>query len=111
MARSTMKPIAEKAFKTKTSKISGRGGFAVRPITKGERLIEYLGERVTHAVADSRYDDYAQKRHHTFLFAVDVRQFSKNPHPRFPIVFAYCQRRSEIAGHRRDNRPSGRGRE
>jgi hypothetical protein len=71
MARSTMKPIAEKAFKTKTSKISGRGGFAIRPIKKGERLMEYLGERVTHAVADSRYDDYAQKRHHTFLFAVN----------------------------------------
>jgi hypothetical protein len=71
MARSSMKPIAEKAFKTKTSKISGRGGFAIRQIKKGERLIEYLGDRVTHSVADSRYDDYAQKRHHTFLFAVN----------------------------------------
>lgn len=71
MARSSMKPIAEKAFKIKSSKISGRGAFATRHIRKGERLIEYVGERVSHAVADSRYDDYAQKRHHTFLFAVN----------------------------------------
>jgi SET domain-containing protein len=71
MARSSMKPIAEKAYTIKSSKIAGRGGFAIRDIAKGERLMEYLGERVSHAVADSRYDDYAQKRHHTFLFAVN----------------------------------------
>jgi len=70
MARTKMKPIAEKAFRIRSSRISGRGAFAVRPITKGERLIEYLGERVTHAVADSRYDDASMKSHHTFLFTV-----------------------------------------
>ena len=35
MARRTMKPIAENAFKTKISKISGRGGFAIRLIPGG----------------------------------------------------------------------------
>jgi len=84
MARSKMKPEARKpvARKTKTgagqilpfavrgSKIAGRGAFAVRPIAKGERIVEYLGERVSHAVADARYDDHKGGLHHTFLFTV-----------------------------------------
>jgi hypothetical protein len=65
-----MKPIAEKAFRVKSSRIAGRGAFTLRAIARGERLIEYLGERVSHAVADSRYDDAAMPHHHTFLFTV-----------------------------------------
>jgi SET domain-containing protein len=42
----------------------------VRPIAKGERVVEYLGERVSHAVADARYDDHKGGLHHTFLFTV-----------------------------------------
>lgn len=57
-------------FAVRGSKIAGKGAFAVRPISKGERVVEYLGERVSHAVADSRYDDQAGGSHHTFLFAV-----------------------------------------
>ncbi|MBI2407767.1 MAG: SET domain-containing protein-lysine N-methyltransferase [Gemmatimonadetes bacterium] len=57
-------------FKIRRSAISGRGAFATRDIKKGERLIEYLGERITHKVADARYDDERMSRHHTFLFAV-----------------------------------------
>ena len=71
MARSKGKVIAENAYKTKSSKIAGRGGFATRAIKKGERLMEYLGERVSHAVADSRFDDAKYALHHTFLFAVN----------------------------------------
>ncbi len=66
-------PSAPLAFEIRTSAIAGRGGFAIRPITKGERLIEYLGERISHAVADARYDDEAMDQHHTFLFAVSNR--------------------------------------
>ena len=58
------------AFKIRRSAISGRGAFALRDIKKGERLIEYLGERISHAVADARYDDESMKSHHTFLFSV-----------------------------------------
>ena len=57
-------------FGVRGSKIAGRGAFAIRPIRKGERVVEYLGERVTHAVADARYDDHAGGAHHTFLFTV-----------------------------------------
>ena len=72
MARRTMKSKtgadAIAAFAVRGSKIAGRGAFAVRPIRPGERVIEYLGERVSHAVADARYDDHAGGAHHTFLF-------------------------------------------
>lgn len=70
MARRQVKPADGQPFVVKNSRIAGRGGFATRDIKKGERVIEYLGERVTHAVADARYDDHAKAKHHTFLFAV-----------------------------------------
>ena len=37
---------------------AGKGAFATRTIEKGERIIEYLGERLTHAESDARYDDH-----------------------------------------------------
>lgn len=58
------------AFKIRRSAVAGRGAFALRDIRKGERLIEYLGERISHAEADARYIDAAMASHHTFLFAV-----------------------------------------
>jgi hypothetical protein len=57
-------------FVVRGSRIAGKGAFAVRAIAKGERVVEYLGERVSHAVADARYDDHAGAAHHTFLFTV-----------------------------------------
>jgi hypothetical protein len=60
-------------FVIRGSKIAGKGAFATRPIRKGERIIEYLGERVSHAVADERYDDHKNGVHHTFLFSVSNR--------------------------------------
>ena len=59
------------AFAIRKSRIAGRGAFALRRIKKGERLIEYAGERITHAVADVRYDDEHIIPHHTFLFTVN----------------------------------------
>ena len=60
-------------FEIRSSPIAGRGAFATRAITRGERVIEYVGERISHAVADARYDDAAMSEHHTFLFAVSNR--------------------------------------
>ncbi len=60
-------------FVVRGSKIAGKGAFATRAIRKGERIIEYLGERVSHAVSDARYDDHKDGVHHTFLFAVSSR--------------------------------------
>lgn len=62
---------ANKYFELRRSKIQGRGAFAIRPIKRGTRIIEYTGERITHDEADRRYDDGGMGRHHTFLFSID----------------------------------------
>ncbi|QSQ16831.1 SET domain-containing protein [Myxococcus landrumensis] len=64
------KPIP---FELRPSSIQGTGAFATRRILKGERIIEYIGERITQAEADRRYDDEAMERHHTFLFNLDSK--------------------------------------
>jgi SET domain-containing protein len=61
-------------FKVRNSSVHGRGVFAARRIRKGARIIEYLGERVSHAEADRRYDDRQVRDNHTFLFIVDRRE-------------------------------------
>ena len=50
---------------------TARGVFALRRISKGTRVVEYLGDRVTHAEADARYEDHDENDNHTFLFIVD----------------------------------------
>jgi hypothetical protein len=60
-------------FEVRRSSIQGRGGFATRDIRKGERIVEYVGERISWKQADERYDDEGMRRHHTFLFAVTSR--------------------------------------
>jgi SET domain-containing protein len=60
-------------FEIRSSKIQGKGAFAIRNIRKGTRLIEYLGQRISWRTADKRYDDEKMGRHHTFLFTVDDR--------------------------------------
>lgn len=57
-------------FELRPSPIQGLGAFATRPIRKGTRIIEYLGERITDEEADKRYDDLGMDRHHTFLFSL-----------------------------------------
>jgi SET domain-containing protein len=60
-------------FVVRESAIQGLGGFATRAIARGERIVEYVGERISHAEADARYDDASMARHHTFLFTLDER--------------------------------------
>ena len=61
------------AFEIRTSAVAGKGAFALRAIKKGERLIEYTGEKIPHPVADARYDDETMDEHHTFLFTINSR--------------------------------------
>jgi uncharacterized protein len=58
-------------YELRPSKIQGRGAFALRPIRKGTRIDEYVGEVIDQDEADRRYDDAQMKRHHTFLFSLD----------------------------------------
>jgi uncharacterized protein len=60
-------------FEVRHSSIHGYGVFAARRIRKGTTIIEYLGDRVSHAQADARYEDKDPNDNHTFLFTVDAR--------------------------------------
>lgn len=55
------------------SRVHGYGVFALRRIRRGTNIIEYLGERVSHELADARYEGKDPKDGHTFLFNVDAK--------------------------------------
>lgn len=60
-------------FKIVDSGIHGKGVVATAPIAAGQRLIEYVGDRITEAEADRRYPFDESKQQHTFLFSVNSR--------------------------------------
>lgn len=49
----------------------GLGVFATKAIAAGTRVLEYTGERISHAEAARRYDDEGTEQTHTLLFTVD----------------------------------------
>lgn len=55
------------------SPIHGYGVFALRRIRKGTVVTEYLGDRISHDEADTRYENKAATDNHTFLFTVDAK--------------------------------------
>jgi SET domain-containing protein len=55
----------------RNSAVHGFGVFATQRIVQRTRIIEYLGERISHREADSRYDGHDETDNHTFLFNVD----------------------------------------
>ena len=73
-AQKTAKPSTAESnplYVVKRSKIHGRGVYAARRIRSGTRIIEYVGDRISHEEADSRYEMKADDDGHTFLFVVD----------------------------------------
>jgi SET domain-containing protein len=69
MKKRTTPPL----FEVRHSSIHGHGVFALRRIRKGTTIVEYLGDRVSHAEADARYENKAANDNHTFLFTVDSK--------------------------------------
>jgi SET domain-containing protein len=68
------KPAGRKPlYEVRHSPIHGYGVFAVRRIRKGTTVAEYLGDRVSHEEADSRYENKDPNDNHTFLFTVDSK--------------------------------------
>jgi uncharacterized protein len=63
----------EPMIRVRNSRIHGKGVFATRRIRKGTRIIEYVGERLSHEEADRRYEDHDENDNHTFLFIVDKK--------------------------------------
>jgi SET domain-containing protein len=68
-ARLVSSPLIE----ARDSKIHGKGVYAVAPIKKGTRIIEYIGERISHAEADRRYEQKGTDDGHTFFFVASNR--------------------------------------
>jgi SET domain-containing protein len=67
------RPARGPLFEVRHSPIHGYGVFALRKIRKGTTVTEYLGDRVSHAEADARYENKAPDDNHTFLFTVDAK--------------------------------------
>ena len=68
------KPQAKKILRriaVRNSPIHGRGVFALRPIKKGARILEYKGKLITDKEADRRYGKLHENSSHTMLFSVD----------------------------------------
>jgi hypothetical protein len=63
--------VTSPLIEVRNSDVHGRGVFAVAPIKKGTRILEYLGDRISHDAADARYEDHDETDNHTFLFIVD----------------------------------------
>ncbi len=70
-ATHTRQTRAAALIETRGSGIHGRGVFATRLIPSGTRIIEYVGEHVSHEEANRRYDLATNQTGHTFLFTVN----------------------------------------
>src|ERR1700704_549678 len=66
-----MKRSRPALYRGARSVVHGLGVFAARRIRKGTRIVEYLGERVSHREAGRRYERRSSRDSHTFLFVVD----------------------------------------
>src|SRR5262245_47693905 len=65
--------VSSPLVRARGSKIHGRGVYAIAPIRKGTRVLEYLGDRISHAEADRRYERKGEDDGHTFLFIASSR--------------------------------------
>ncbi len=64
------KKAAGRRIQVRRSGVHGKGVFAVRPIAKGETIIEYTGERIDWPEALRRHPHDPKDPNHTFYFSV-----------------------------------------
>jgi SET domain-containing protein len=72
-AKSDSHLVHSDLIEVRRSDVHGLGIFATQRIVKGTRIIEYVGERVSHDEADRRYEEKDANDSHTFLFIVDSK--------------------------------------
>ena len=65
------KKTIHRRITVRNSPIHGLGVFALRPIAKGTRIIEYKGKLITDKQADRRFGKLHENSAHTMLFSVD----------------------------------------
>ena len=58
-------------IQVRRSGVHGRGVYAIRPIKKGETIIEYKGEMITWKQAERRHPHNPKDPDHTFFFHID----------------------------------------
>ncbi len=61
-------------IQARTSKVHGRGVFALQDIPKGEVIIEYTGEIITWKEAQRRPPHDPEQPNHTFFFHIDDKR-------------------------------------
>ncbi|WP_428421565.1 SET domain-containing protein [Methylibium sp.] len=72
-ARPTAPPATRdgRRIQVRRSGVHGKGVFALRPLAKGETLIEYTGEVIDWPEALRRHPHDPNDPHHTFYFSID----------------------------------------
>ncbi|TMS57974.1 SET domain-containing protein-lysine N-methyltransferase [Imbroritus primus] len=65
------KPTAEDRIVVRESGVHGRGVFALAPIARGERVIEYKGEHISWKEALRRHPHDPDDPNHTFYFSLE----------------------------------------
>jgi len=60
-----------RSIEVRQSGVHGKGVYAIRPIKKGEVVIEYKGEMVTWKQAEKRHPHNPDDPDHTFFFHID----------------------------------------
>jgi uncharacterized protein len=68
---SAVHPLPPLLIEVRASPLHGLGVFALQRIARGKRIIEYVGERISHQEADRRYQHKPASDSHTFLFIAD----------------------------------------
>ena len=58
-------------IQVRRSGVHGKGVFTLRPIAKGETIIEYVGEIISAAEADDRHPRDPDDPNHTFYFSLE----------------------------------------
>jgi len=58
-------------IQVRRSGVHGRGVYAIRPIAKGEVIIEYKGQMITWRQAEARHPHNPADPDHTFFFHID----------------------------------------
>ena len=78
----------DKKFVVRASGVHGKGVFAARDLEKGERIIEYKGERITWEQALKRHPHNPLEPNHTFFFDIDEGMVRGCSHPMGPLRLA-----------------------
>jgi SET domain-containing protein len=67
-------PKDPRRIQVRKSGVHGKGVFAIKPMAKGERIIEYKGEIISWPEALRRHPHDPQDPNHTFYFHINEQQ-------------------------------------